>query len=57
MRISHSKYKNTGILWELLVRQTTEDVLSNSDPSIVTGIINKYFTGTELAKEHKIYQI
>jgi len=55
MIIKHSKYKNTGILFELLVRQITADTLSGTDsPSI--NILKKYFTKTELGKEYKLYE-
>ena len=43
----HSKYKNTGILFELLVRQVTADMVSNQDSRAVK-IIKKFFTNTEL---------
>lgn len=52
--IKHSKYKNTGILFELLVRQSTSDLMSNKDPKAVK-IFKKYFTGTELGKEYNLY--
>ena len=52
--IKHSKYKNTGILFELLVRQSTSDLMSNKDPKAVK-IFKKYFTGTELGKEYSLY--
>ena len=55
MTIKHSKYKNTGILFELLVRQITADTLSGTD-SPATGILKKYFTKTELGREYKIYE-
>ena len=38
MNIKHSKYKNTGILFELLVRQITADTLSGKD-SKATNIL------------------
>ena len=40
--IKHSKYKNTGILFELLVRQITSDTLDGKD-SPVKGLLKKYF--------------
>jgi hypothetical protein len=43
MAIKHSKYRNTGILFELLVRQTTSDLLNNQDSKAVK-ILKKYFT-------------
>lgn len=52
--IKHSKYKNTGILFELLVRQATSDLMSNKDPKSVK-IFKKYFTDTELGKEYNLY--
>lgn len=52
--IKHSKYKNTGILFELLVRQSTADLMSNKDPKAVK-IFKKYFTDTELGKEYNLY--
>jgi hypothetical protein len=55
MNIKHSKYKNTGILFELLVRQITADTLSGND-SKATHILKKYFVRTELGKEYKLYE-
>jgi len=52
--IKHSKYRNTGILFELLVRQATSDLMSRKDPQAVK-IFKKYFTGTELSKEYSLY--
>lgn len=54
MAIKHSKYRNTGILFELLVRQTTSDLLNNQDSKAVK-ILKKYFTNTELGKEYGLY--
>jgi hypothetical protein len=54
--LKHSKFKNTGILFELLVRQITSDTLNNSDSKAI-GIIKKYFAkSTELSKELNLYQ-
>jgi hypothetical protein len=55
MTIKHSKYKNTGILFELLVRQITSDTLSGTD-SKATDILKKYFVKTELGREYKLYE-
>ena len=55
MNIKHSKYKNTGILFELLVRQITSDTLSGID-SKAANILKKYFTKTELGREYKLYE-
>ena len=55
MNIKHSKYKNTGILFELLVRQITADTLSGVE-SKATKILKKYFVKTELGREYKLYE-
>ena len=54
MAIKHSKYRNTGIIFELLVRQTTSDLIKNQDSAAVK-ILKKYFTNTELGKEYTLY--
>ena len=55
MRIKHSKYRNTGILFELLVRQITADTLQGKDSAAV-NLIKSYFVNTELGKEYKLYE-
>lgn len=55
MKIKHSKYKNTGILFELLVRQITSDILEGKE-SPVKNLLKKYFVKTELGKEYKLYE-
>jgi len=54
-KLKHSKYKNTGILFEILVRKLTSETLS-SNKTITVDIIKKYFGhNTELAKELQLY--
>jgi hypothetical protein len=55
MKIKHSKFKNTGILFELLVRQVASDTVSGKDSAAI-NLIKKHFSKSELAKEHKLYQ-
>ena len=55
MLIKHSKFKNTGILFELLVRQITTDTLSGKN-SEALNILKKYFSKTELGREYKLYE-
>ena len=55
MNIKHSKYKNTGILFELLVRQITTDTLNGND-SKASNILKEYFVKTELGREYKLYE-
>jgi len=55
MYIKHSKFKNTGILFEILVKKITGDTLSGkTSPAI--KIIKDYFVNTELGKEYKLYE-
>ena len=54
--LKHSKFKNTGILFELLVRQIASDTLSK-DNSEAVRIIKEYFSNkTQLGKELQLYQ-
>ena len=54
-KLKHSKYKNTGILFEMLVRKLTSETMS-SDKTVTIDIIKKYFgKNTELAKELQLY--
>jgi len=55
MKVKHSKYKNTGILFELLTRQITSDTISGGSNKALS-ILKKYFNSkSELLKEYKIY--
>ena len=55
-QIKHSKFRNTGFLFELLVRQVTSDILNNRT-GIAEGLLKKYFNSkTELSNELKLYQ-
>ena len=55
MKIKHSKYKNTGVLFELLVRQITADTLKGSNSPAI-DILKKYFVKTSLGREYKLYE-
>lgn len=56
MRIKHSKYKNTGLIFELLVKQIAADTLSRKDSPAVK-ILKKFYTGkTSLVREFKLYE-
>lgn len=55
MYIKHSKFKNTSILFEILVKQITSDTLSGKE-SPSSKILKKYFVNTELGKEYKLYE-
>ena len=54
----HNKIKNTGLLFELLTRQITVDVLNSSDDSSAIKILKEFFSPkTELGKEYELYKI
>jgi len=56
MKIKHSKLRNTGLIFELLVKQIAADTLSKKD-SPALAILKKHFTGkTSLSKEFKLYE-
>ncbi len=56
MKIKHSKYKNTGLIFELLVKQIAADTLSRKDSPAVK-IMKKFYTGkTSLVREFKLYE-
>ena len=56
-RVKHSKIKNTGILFELLSRQITVDVMNDDGKSKAVEMIKKFFNEkTELGKENQLYQ-
>jgi protein tyrosine/serine phosphatase len=56
-KINHSKFKNTGLIFELLTRQIAADALNNSN-SKALNLINKHFHNkSELLKEQKLYSI
>ena len=55
MKIKHSKYKNTGILFELLTRQLTSDTIAGNQTKSLTFLKKHFNSKTELLKEYKIY--
>lgn len=55
MKIKHSKYKNTGLIFELLVKQIAADTLTQKESPAIQ-ILRKFYTGnTSLVKEYKLY--
>ena len=57
MSIKHSKYKNTGILFELLTRQIAQDILAGTKNSRAIPIVERYFNKhRELGKELILYR-
>ena len=57
-KLKHHKLKNTGILFELLSRQITADLLSENSNPFSVKLLKKYFNkGTQLGKELRLYNI
>lgn len=56
MKIKHSKFRNTGLIYELLMKQIAADTLENR-PSPAIKILKKFYSGKSfLAKENKLYE-
>jgi len=56
MRIKHSKYKNTGLIFELLVKQIAADTLNKKDSAAVSILKNNFTGRTALVREFKLYE-
>ena len=58
MSIKHNKIKNTGILFELLVRKIATDVLDGKSDSFAVRLVREYFhPKSELGKELQLYRL
>lgn len=56
-KIKHSKFKNTGFLFELLTRQITVEILNGSEEKAKRIIREFYGRGTELSKELRLFNL
>ena len=57
-KTKHSKIRNTGILFELLTRQITVDVLNNNKKGSAAKILKEFFNKkTQLGKEYELYRV
>jgi len=55
-RMRHSKFRNTGILFELLTKQVTADIIAGKETSTAKDLLYKYFReNTELGREWQLY--
>ena len=56
-KVKHSKFKNTGFLFEILTRQITLEVLNGGEEK-AKEIVKEFFSGkTELAKELRLFNL
>lgn len=56
MKVKHSKYKNSGLIFELLVKQVAADTLSKKESPAVKIIREFYAGNSSLAKEYRLYE-
>ena len=56
-KIKHSKFKNTGFLFELLTRQITVEILNGSEEKSKSIIKEFYGNGTEMSKELRLFNL
>ena len=56
-KAKHNKIRNTGLLFEFLLRQITSDVLNKSDGKAVNIVKHRFNENTELGKELALYNI
>ena len=56
-KIKHSKFKNTGFLFELLTRQITLEVLNGGEEKAKEIIREFYGNGTEMSKELRLFHL
>lgn len=56
-KLKNSKYKNTGFIFDVLIRNVTTEILNNK-PQATINIIKKFFSpGSELSREVQIYKM
>ena len=57
-QLKHKKYRNTGLIWEMLTRQITSDILEGEENSAATNLLQEYFgRDTEISKELELYRL
>ncbi len=56
-KVKHNKIRNTGLLFEFLLRQITSDVLNENNGKAVKIVKEKFNENTELGKELALYNV
>jgi len=56
MKIKHSKFRNTGLIFELLVKQIAADTLNNKDSAAIPILKQFYGSKSSLSKEYRLYE-
>lgn len=57
MKIKHSKFRNTGLIFELLIRQIAVDTLSDKGSPAIQILKKFYGSKSPLSKEYKLYEL
>ena len=56
-KVKHNKIRNTGLLFEFLLRQITSDVLNKTNGKAINIVKHRFNENTELGKELALYNI
>jgi hypothetical protein len=56
VKVKHSKYKNTGMLFEFLTKQITDDVINNDKMSALKIMETSFGKGSILSEELALYR-
>ena len=57
-KVKHSKFRNTGLLYEFLLRQITTEILDKDSKENATKIVKDYFNeNTHLGRELNLYSL
>ena len=56
-KVKHNKIRNTGLLFEFLLRQITSDVLNKTNNKAIKIVKHRFNENTELGKELVLYSI
>ena len=56
-KVKHNKIRNTGLLFEFLLRQITSDVLNKKNGEAIKIVKNRFNENAELGKELALYNI
>lgn len=57
-KLKHKKQKNVGLIYEILIKRITSELINEKKEKVAQHLLEKYFNKyTEIYKENKIYQI
>ena len=57
-KVKHTKIRNTGLLFEFILRQLTSDMLNNQESKSTVNLLKHRFNeNTQLGKELSLYNV